>query len=71
MTMPWFDFKCKQCGREFEDETLTPKHGILCECGAIAEVVWKSFPLVNFNAWVPDYRLMDGKKEAIAAGMEE
>ena len=69
--MPWYDFECKQCGREFDAELPTSTHGALCECGAMADVVWKSFPLINFNAWVPDYSQMDGKKEAIAAGMYE
>lgn len=48
-----------------------PNSGAVCTCGNQAQLIWKSFPGVNFKYWMPDYTKMDGRKEAIAAGMEE
>jgi putative FmdB family regulatory protein len=69
--MPLYDYKCK-CGKIIEVLKRmghAPKT-IGCSCGERAERIY-SMPHINFNNWVPDYRQMDGEKEAIAAGMYE
>ena len=74
--------KCTGCDRT---ETLTtlPVYGEAsrpCKCGGtllFSEIIpprpreVPNHPLVNFNNWKPDYRQMDGEKEATAAGMYE
>ncbi|MDF1545608.1 MAG: hypothetical protein P1R58_10960 [bacterium] len=69
--MAFYDYKC-ECGQAIEVQKRmgeAPK-SIRCHCGNKAKRVYH-MPHVSFNHWVPDYRQMDGEKEAIAAGMYE
>ena len=70
--MPNYDYKCK-CGQVAEIEKSMDEAGRdeRCpDCGQPMKRVW-AMPRLSLNHWVPDYRQMDGEKEAIAAGMYE
>ena len=78
---------CCKCGRVDLLTTIRRygKEPRPCPCGGTLEFVEVvvptekeptnaeklGFPQVALGSWKPDYRLMDGEKEAIAAGMYE
>lgn len=69
--MPLYEYKCG-CGKEvlIEKPMSMVSQSERCSCGEIMRRVY-SPPHIALNHWVPDYRQMDGEKEAIAAGMDE
>ena len=65
-----YDFKCPKCKTKKEVECSISEHtnlSITCDCGAMMEQIIGS-PMISFNNWRPDPRVMDGEKEARAAG---
>lgn len=69
--MPLYEYRCS-CGKKalIEKPMAMASQKERCSCGEIMRRVYH-VPYVNWNHWVPDYRQMDGEKEAIAAGMDE
>jgi len=69
--MVLYEYKC-ECGKGalIEKPMAMASRPERCSCGKIMRRIYH-VPYVNWNRWVPDYRQMDGEKEAIAAGMNE
>jgi predicted nucleic acid-binding Zn ribbon protein len=69
--MPSYEYKCS-CGKKalIEKPMSMASQSERCSCGVTMKRVYHASH-INWNHWVPDYRQMDGTKEAIAAGMDE
>lgn len=69
--MPLYEYRCS-CGKEalIEKPMSMSSQTEHCFCGKIMRRIYQA-SCINWNHWVPDYRQMDGEKEAIAAGMYE
>ena len=71
--MPFYEYRC-ECGQDalIEKSMNDAARKERCSCGQTMKRVWAGNPpRISLNHWVPDYRQMDGEKEAIAAGMYE
>lgn len=69
--MPYYEYKCG-CGKValIEKPMSMASRSECCSCGERMRRIYHT-PCINWNHWRPDYRQMDGEKEAIAAGMDE
>lgn len=65
-----YEFECSECGEKKEVECTITEHvnlSVACICGVMMTQKITA-PMISFGNWRPDPRVMDGEKEARAAG---